>query len=106
VAKKEPDVTDMTNILFSGSLVIQGAGLGVVCLTGQNTQIGKIHSQVFIAFQMQEAKEDKEQSSPLQLRLEEFGDQLAKLIGVVCVTIWVMNFNNFFDEVRHHHSPN
>lgn len=55
---------------------------------------------------MQEAKEDKEQSSPLQLRLEEFGDQLAKLIGVVCVTIWVMNFNNFFDEVRQYHSPN
>jgi len=35
----------------------------------------------------------------LQQRLEEFGDQLAKLIGIVCVTIWVMNFNNFFDEV-------
>lgn len=80
-------------MLFSGSLVVQGAGIGLTCLTGSNTEIG------LIQFQIQEAKEDKENQSPLQQKLEEFGDQLAKLIGVVCVTIWIMNFNNFFDEV-------
>jgi P-type E1-E2 ATPase len=30
--------------------------------------------------------------------LEDFGDSLAKMIAVVCLLIWGMNFNNFFDE--------
>lgn len=80
-------------MLFSGSLVVAGSALCIVCHTGFKTEIGKIQSQV------SEAKDDKEKDSPLQQKLEEFGDQLAKMIGVVCLVIWLMNFNNFFDEV-------
>lgn len=31
--------------------------------------------------------------------MDQFGDDLAKLIGIVCLSIWVMNYKNFYDEV-------
>ena len=55
-----------------------------------NTEIGKIQQEV------QKAGEEEE-DSPLKKKLAEFGDNLAKIIGVICLVIWVINFNNFFD---------
>ena len=54
------------------------------------TEIGKIQKEV------QEADE-QEEDSPLKKKLQEFGDQLAKIIGVICLVIWAINFRNFFD---------
>ena len=54
------------------------------------TEIGKIQSEV------QKAKEEEE-DSPLKKKLQDFGDKLAKIIGVICLVIWGINFHNFFD---------
>lgn len=54
------------------------------------TEIGKIQEEV------EKAKEEEE-DSPLKKKLQEFGDKLAKIIGVICLVIWVINFHNFFD---------
>lgn len=54
------------------------------------TEIGKIQEEV------QKAGEEEE-DSPLKKKLQEFGDKLAKIIGVICLVIWLINFNNFFD---------
>ena len=32
--------------------------------------------------------------------MDEFADSLSWLIGIVCLFVWLMNFNNFFDEVH------
>lgn len=54
------------------------------------TEIGKIQSEV------QEAKKEEEES-PLSQRLDEFGSQLAKVVGIICVVIWAINLKNFSD---------
>jgi len=44
--RAQADITEKTNMLFSGSLVVRGSGLGVVCSIGLATEIGKIQEQI------------------------------------------------------------
>jgi len=44
--RKEADVTEKSNMLFSGSLVVRGSGLSVVCGIGMETEMGKIQQQI------------------------------------------------------------
>ena len=86
-------IQEKTNICFSSSRVVHGMALGVTITTGMNTEIGKIQERV------QKAQEEEE-DSPLQKRLDEFGTLLAKVIFVICVLVWVMNYRNFFDPAH------
>lgn len=79
-----------TNLLFATTVVVNGLGRGVVTEIGMKTEIGKIQQSV------QEAAEDEE-STPLKKKLDEFGELLSKVIGVVCLVVWVINYKNFFD---------
>jgi Ca2+-transporting ATPase len=94
VAKGGEDVIQMrTNMLYSSTTVSNGACMGVVCAIGMKTEIGVIQSAV------KDAAEDEEQT-PLQQKLDEFGDQLAKLIGIICLLVWLINYKHFFDPVH------
>jgi Ca2+-transporting ATPase len=57
-------ILEKINMIFSGSLVVAGSALCIVCHTGVKTEIGKIQSLV------SEAKVVKEKDSPLQQKLE------------------------------------
>merc|ERR1719348_1140593 len=61
---------DKKNIVFSGTNVAAGKARGVVIGTGVNTAIGKIRDE------MAQAEEIK---TPLQQKLDEFGEQLSKV---------------------------
>lgn len=54
------------------------------------TEIGKIQAEV------EEAGEEEE-DSPLKKRLNEFGELLGKIITVICVFVWIINYQNFSD---------
>lgn len=86
-------IQEKTNICFSSSKVAHGLATGVVVFTGMGTEIGKIQFRVKKA-------QDEEEDSPLQQRLDEFGTLLAKVIFVICVLVWVMNYRNFFDPAH------
>ena len=88
--QKIPSIFDMDNLLFSGTLVVQGHALSIVIATGSNTQIGTIQKEVISA-------DSEEADTPLKAKLNEFGDRLAKVIGILCVIIWLLNIRNFFD---------
>lgn len=79
-----------TNLLFATTVVVNGLGRGIVTEIGMKTEIGKIQQSV------QEAAEDEE-STPLKKKLDEFGELLSKVIGVVCLVVWIINYKNFFD---------
>lgn len=76
------------NILFGTTTVSHGRATGIVVATGMATEIGLIQAAVV------DAAEDEE-TSPLQQKLDEFSEQLSKVIGVICVTVWLINFNHF-----------
>jgi len=80
-------------MLFSSTTVSQGSAIGVVAYTGMNTAIGSVHSEV------SSAKED-EADTPLKIKLDEFSESLAKVIAVICIAVWLMNFNKFWDPVH------
>ncbi|KAG5728382.1 Sarcoplasmic/endoplasmic reticulum calcium ATPase 3 [Termitomyces sp. T112] len=83
---------DMTNILFSGTTVVNGNAKAVVVFTGQKTAIGDIHKS--ITSQISE-------KTPLKRKLDDFGDQLAKVITVICILVWLVNIRHFWDPSHH-----
>jgi magnesium-transporting ATPase (P-type) len=88
--EKDIDQTAKANMVFSGTLVSKGKGIGVVVATGMSSQMGKISEEM-----EQAAKESED--TPLKKKIKEFGDQLAWAIFILCGLIWGVNFHNFFD---------
>uniref|UniRef100_H2ZGA7 Calcium-transporting ATPase n=1 Tax=Ciona savignyi TaxID=51511 RepID=H2ZGA7_CIOSA len=61
---------DKKNLLFSGTNIASGKATGIVIGTGSNTEIGKIRDQM---------AETEAEKTPLQQKLDEFGQQLSKV---------------------------
>lgn len=79
---------DQTNMLFSGTTVVNGHANAIVVLTGASTAIGDIHES--ITSQISEP-------TPLKQKLNDFGDMLAKVITVICILVWAINIEHFND---------
>lgn len=75
-------------MVFAGTVVVNGCFVSVVVSTGMNTEIGKIQSQIAEA-SLEEA------DTPLKKKLDEFGERLTKVIGVICVLVWMINYEHF-----------
>uniref|UniRef100_A0A2P2HWC7 Calcium-transporting ATPase n=1 Tax=Hirondellea gigas TaxID=1518452 RepID=A0A2P2HWC7_9CRUS len=82
---------DKKNVVFSGTNVSAGKARGVVIGTGLNTAIGMIRTQM---------AQTEEQKTPLQKKLDEFGEQLSKVISIICVAVWAINIGHFSDPVH------
>jgi len=85
-------ISDQKNMVFAGTTISGGKATGIVTATGMSTEIGKIQSAVT------EAAEDAEKT-PLNQKLDEFGDLLTNVITGICILVWVMNYNQFSDPV-------
>uniref|UniRef100_A0A4W4FXI4 Calcium-transporting ATPase n=1 Tax=Electrophorus electricus TaxID=8005 RepID=A0A4W4FXI4_ELEEL len=82
---------DKKNMLFSGTNIAAGRAVGVVVCTGVSTEIGKIRNQM---------ASTEQEKTPLQQKLDEFGQQLSKVISLICVAVWVINIGHFGDPVH------
>jgi len=82
---------DKKNILFSGTNIAAGKAKGVVIGIGLCTEIGKIRTEMV---------ETEAEKTPLQQKLDEFGQQLSKMISVVCVAVWAINIGHFNDPAH------
>jgi Ca2+-transporting ATPase len=76
------------SMLFSGSAVASGSGVGVVTATGMATEIGRIQADIAAAG-------EDEADTPLKRRLDEFGGQLANVILAICALVWAINYHHF-----------
>jgi Ca2+ transporting ATPase len=85
---------DMVNMLFSGTTVVNGAARAVVVLTGSRTALGAIHTSI-------SKTDDEEEKTPLKRKLDDFGEQLAKVISVICILVWLVNIRHFSDPSHH-----
>uniref|UniRef100_A0A663ETX5 Calcium-transporting ATPase n=1 Tax=Aquila chrysaetos chrysaetos TaxID=223781 RepID=A0A663ETX5_AQUCH len=81
---------DKKNMLFSGTNIAAGKAVGVVIATGVYTEIGKIRNQMV---------ETEPEKTPLQQKLDEFSQQLSKVIFLVCIAVWVINVSHFSDPI-------
>jgi Ca2+-transporting ATPase len=91
VTKEDLVLQDKTNMLFSATNVASGKGIGIVTAIGMKTETGKIADQV---------QNTEDEKTPLKIKLEEFGDKLQWIILVICVAVWGVNFNHFFDPIH------
>jgi len=82
---------DKKNIVFSGTNVAAGKARGVVIGTGSNTAIGRIRNEMV---------ETEEMKTPLQAKLDEFGEQLSKVITLICIAVWAINIGHFNDPAH------
>ncbi|KAJ7997348.1 hypothetical protein DPEC_G00228050 [Dallia pectoralis] len=82
---------DKKNMLFSGTNIAAGRATGLVVATGVSTEIGKIRNQMAAT---------EQEKTPLQQKLDEFGEQLSKVISLICVAVWVINIGHFGDPVH------
>uniref|UniRef100_A0A7I4C0P0 P-type Ca(2+) transporter n=1 Tax=Physcomitrium patens TaxID=3218 RepID=A0A7I4C0P0_PHYPA len=73
---------------FAGTTVTNGSAVCVVTDTGMNTEIGKIQSQIHEA-----SLEDYD--TPLSRKLDEFADLLTKVVGTICIVVWLVNYKYF-----------
>jgi len=73
---------DRSNMLYSGSTVVYGRGMGVVTATGMNTEMGKIAGALRMA--------EKEQT-PLQRRMAELSVFLTKLVIGICIVVFAVS---------------
>jgi calcium-translocating P-type ATPase len=78
------NVGDRTNMVFSGTLVVAGAGSAVVVATGADTEIGRIQTMI---------SEAESLETPLARTLNDFGRRLVVLIlvlaGVMTLVGWL-----------------
>merc|ERR1711881_809703 len=82
---------DKKNIVFSGTNVAAGKARGVVVGTGLQTAIGRIRTEM---------TETEEIKTPLQQKLDEFGEQLSKVITLICIAVWAINIGHFNDPAH------
>ena len=82
IEARELSLGDQKNMAFSGSLVTNGRGIGVVVNVGMASEIGKI------ALALKETKQDK---TPLQNSLDNFSKYLAIIIIVICGVVFALS---------------
>ncbi|WP_226665778.1 calcium-translocating P-type ATPase, SERCA-type [Metabacillus litoralis] len=91
IAGEEVGLGDLTNMVFMGTLVTRGSGVGVVIGTGMNTAMGQIADLLQNAETME---------TPLQRRLEQLGKILivvALLLTVLVVGIGVLQGHDLYN---------
>ena len=78
-------LTEQTNIVFMGTLLVAGRGRGLVVAVGERTEFGKV---------AKELKEVEARKSPLQMKIDELGRLLAfassAAIAVMALVGWLL----------------
>ncbi|WVZ95963.1 hypothetical protein U9M48_041663 [Paspalum notatum var. saurae] len=88
VDSDDADIQAKECVVFAGTTVVNGGAVCVVVATGAGTEIGRIHAQIHEA-----AQEDHD--TPLKKKLNQFGEALTKIIGVICALVWLINVKYF-----------
>jgi Ca2+-transporting ATPase len=81
--KKFGSIGDLSNMVFMGTIISQGHGLGVVTATGMETEFGKIAHMV---------QNETDSPTPLQKQLNTLSKALAFLVLAISVMLFALAF--------------
>lgn len=81
---------DRVNMVYKGTYATYGRGTGVVVATGMNTELGRIAKML----------QEKESTTPLQVRMTDFSKKLSVFIILICVLLFVMGYLRGEDWLR------
>lgn len=81
IAKQDTPLADRRNMVYMGTMITGGNGVGIVIATGVNTQIGQIQSLV---------GEAHSPETPMQQELDHIGTQLALTSGAICLGVFAL----------------
>ncbi|KAH7677970.1 P-type ATPase protein [Dioscorea alata] len=90
VDAEDTDIQGKECMVFAGTTIVNGTCICLVTQTGMKTEIGKIHSQIHEASL-------NDDDTPLKKKLNEFGEVLTAIIGVICALVWLINVKYFFN---------
>jgi len=74
-------LADRENMVYAGTLAVEGLGKAVITAVGRATELGKIAELVATT---------EEGKTPLQLRLDKFSQFLGMIFGAVCVLVVII----------------
>ncbi|PWB53696.1 MAG: ATPase [Candidatus Methanoperedenaceae archaeon] len=80
--EKTIEALQRTNMVFQGTIIVKGRGTAVVTATGINTEIGKIAELI----------QSEEESTPLEIKLEQLGKHIGYIVGFICIVVFVTGF--------------
>ena len=83
VLLEKTQIADQTNMIFAGTVITSGRGVGVVIHTGDNTEIGKIAGLVAA---------EKNEPTPIQQRLDAIGKSIGYIVVGVCAFVFLFIF--------------
>ncbi|GMI81019.1 ARABIDOPSIS THALIANA ER-TYPE CA2+-ATPASE 1, ER-type Ca2+-ATPase 1 [Hibiscus trionum] len=88
LSSEDADIQGKRSMVFAGTTVVNGNCFCLVTQIGMETEIGKVHTQIHVAAQ-------SEEDTPLKKKLNEFGEVLTMIIGVICAFVWLINVKYF-----------
>lgn len=80
----DSDIQGKKCMVFAGTVVVTGNSICLVTQIGMETELGKVHEQIYNAAQCEE-------DTPLKKKLNEFGEALTMVIGIICLLVWIIN---------------
>ncbi len=76
-------LADKKNMIFQGTIAVNGRTSAVVCTTGAQTEMGKIATLI---------AETKSTETPLTIQLKEFGKKIAIIVLIICFIVFLLGF--------------
>ena len=87
IKEKDVPISSQSNMLFAGCNIVTGRCKAIVVGTGVNTEIGKIATTI---------NNNKEEKSPLTIRMEKFSEQISTFILIfscfLAVLLYIKGF--------------
>ena len=75
-------IGERRNMLFQGTIIVNGRGSAVVTATGINTEIGRIAELI----------QSEEESTPLEKKLEQLSKHIGYTVAFVSIVIFITGF--------------